>query len=244
MAAQKITSEILDSLKIMDSFPSAEDDDLIRLSCPPAYTAFPNPFFEDFLAGLDKNLKLCQEFSIIKPFAVNVAEGKNDAIYTAHSYHTKIPYKAVMKYILHYTNPGELVLDGFCGSGMTGVAAAMCGNPDPVFKEQVEKEMGVVSWGKRYAVLCDLSPSAAFIAHNYNSPMDASEFIGAAEKLLAEAESAYGWVYKTKHTIGGKVQLDAMGNPVQGRIITPYGLMCSSAAIAGKKFYFGNPLLM
>lgn len=35
-----------------------------------------------------------------------------------------------MNYILHYTNPGDVVLDGFCGTGMTGVAAQMCGSSD------------------------------------------------------------------------------------------------------------------
>src|SRR6266849_2366671 len=51
---------------------------------------------------------------------------KNDPIYNAHSYHTKVPHKAIMRYILHYTDPGDVVFDGFCGTGMTGVAAQLC----------------------------------------------------------------------------------------------------------------------
>jgi DNA modification methylase len=35
-----------------------------------------------------------------------------------------------MRYILHYTEPGDIVFDGFCGTGMTGVAAQMCENPE------------------------------------------------------------------------------------------------------------------
>lgn len=55
------------------------------------------------------------------------SEGKKEfAIYLAHSYHTKVPYAAIMRYILHYTQPGDIVFDGFCGTGMTGVAAQMC----------------------------------------------------------------------------------------------------------------------
>jgi hypothetical protein len=34
-----------------------------------------------------------------------VSEGKNDPIYNAHSYHTKVPHKAIMRYILHYNDP-------------------------------------------------------------------------------------------------------------------------------------------
>ena len=33
-----------------------------------------------------------------------------------------------MRYILHYTEPGDIVFDGFCGTGMTGVAAQLCGD--------------------------------------------------------------------------------------------------------------------
>ena len=63
-----------------------------------------------------------------EPFATDVSEGKNDPIYNAHSYHTKVPHKAIMRYILHYTEPGDVVFDGFCGTGMTGVATQLCGD--------------------------------------------------------------------------------------------------------------------
>ena len=108
-----------------------------------------------------------------------MSEGKNDPIYNAHSYHTKVPHKAIMRYILHYTDPGDIVFDGFCGTGMTGVAAQLCGD-----KRAVESlgyrvdEAGVVCDGQtpisrlgaRKAVLVDLSPAATFIAYNYNTP--------------------------------------------------------------------------
>lgn len=38
--------------------------------------------------------------------------------------HTKVPHKAIMRYILHYTMPGDFVLDGFAGTGMTGTRSA------------------------------------------------------------------------------------------------------------------------
>ncbi|WP_343409334.1 DNA methyltransferase [Candidatus Amarolinea dominans] len=37
-----------------------------------------------------------------------------------------------MRYILHYTEPGNVVFDGFFGTGMTGVAAQMCSRWEPV----------------------------------------------------------------------------------------------------------------
>ena len=57
-----------------------------------------------------------------EPFAADVSEGRSGLFYDAHSYHTKVPHKAIMRYILHYTEPGDIVFDGFCGTGMTGVA--------------------------------------------------------------------------------------------------------------------------
>src|SRR5437016_1297713 len=63
------------------------------------------------------------------PFIADLREGKNDPIYNAHSYHTKVPPRAIIPYLLHYTEPGDVVLDPFCGSGMTGVAALMCEDP-------------------------------------------------------------------------------------------------------------------
>src|SRR6266487_1599855 len=62
-------------------------------------------------------------------FAADIKEGKNDPIYNAHSYHTKVPPRSIIPYILHYTQSGDLVLDLFCGSGMTAVAAQMCAHP-------------------------------------------------------------------------------------------------------------------
>ena len=63
------------------------------------------------------------------PFAADIKEGKNDPIYNAHSYHTKVPPRSILPYLLHSTQPGRLVLDLFCGSGMTGVAVQMCAEP-------------------------------------------------------------------------------------------------------------------
>jgi DNA modification methylase len=70
------------------------------------------------------------------PFTADIKEGKNDPIYNAHSYHTKVPPRGIIPYILHYTEPGDLILDPFCGSGMTGVAALMCANPPADLLEQ------------------------------------------------------------------------------------------------------------
>jgi len=214
----KLTKEDIDKVRHIEGFPIANDEDIIALSNPPYYTACPNPFIEDFIKEHGKPYDEATDDYHREPFAADVSEGKNDPIYYAHSYHTKVPYKAIMRYILHYTEPGDIVFDGFCGTGMTGVAAQMCENPDPDFKYQLEKEMPGIKWGARKAILNDLSPAATFIAYNYNTPVDVAEFQREATRILEECEKECGWMYETRHVINGKLQTGIDGEPVSGRI--------------------------
>lgn len=202
----------------IDGFPSGSDADILALSDPPFYTACPNPFIDEFIQHYGKPYDSSVRYSK-EPFAADVSEGKNDPIYTAHSYHTKVPHKAIMRYILHYTKPGDIVLDGFCGTGMTGIAAQLCGDSEAVqsLGYKVDKNGAILSadrvdgkevWttfsklGARHAVLNDLSPAASFIAFNYNTPLDSSAFENIANRILDEIETEYGWMFQTTHTDG------------------------------------------
>jgi len=190
----------------IEGFPKGSDEDILNLSDPPYYTACPNPFIDDFIKHYGNPYDPEEKYSR-EPFAADVSEGKNDPIYNAHSYHTKVPHKAIMRYILHYTEPGDVVFDGFCGTGMTGVAAQMCGNKEAVeaLGNEVKKDGAILDesgkpfskLGARYAVLNDLSPSATFIAYNYNTPVDAKAFESEAKKILKEVEEECGWMYYT-----------------------------------------------
>ena len=137
-----------------------------------------------------------------EPFAADVSEGKNDPIYNAHSYHTKVPYKAIMRYILHYTKPGDVVFDGFCGTGMTGVAAQMCGADNQTLEFELIGKTDSDNWGKRFAVLSDLSPAATFIASVYNSPVNVETFAADFDKIFAEVKAEFDWMYQTKDPDG------------------------------------------
>ncbi len=187
----------------IDGFPIGTVEDILALSDPPYYTACPNPFIADFIKQYGKPFDPSQPYSR-KPFAVDVSEGKTDPIYKAHSYHTKVPHLAIVPSILHYTEPGDVVLDGFCGSGMTGVAAQWCGSASESYRRQIEAEFekqGIdkPKWGARRAVLNDLSPAATFIAANYNLPFDVREFARAGKHILDEVERELGWMYRTVH---------------------------------------------
>jgi len=206
-------------------FPIATDEAILSLSDPPSYTACPNPFLPEMLASWQEERATIREALGLPtddaqyhrdPFAADVSEGKNDPIYNAHSYHTKVPHKAIMRYILHYTDPGDVVLDGFCGTGMTGVAAQLCGDKKAVeslgyrvdeqgriYDPQSQESQSPFSYlGARKAVLIDLSPAATFIAYNYNASIDPNVFAQEAERILAEVETECGWMYETRHTDG------------------------------------------
>ncbi|HOQ42999.1 MAG TPA: DNA methyltransferase [Smithellaceae bacterium] len=79
---------------------------------------------------------------------------KATAIYNMHTYWSKKPHDAIRQYIRHYTKPGDLVLDLFCGSGGTAMAAIMEG---------------------RKAIGIDISPAATFISAGYCTPIDVDQ---------------------------------------------------------------------
>ncbi|OPX79394.1 MAG: DNA methylase [Methanosaeta sp. PtaB.Bin039] len=184
----------------IEGFPIGSDEDILALSDPPYYTACPNPFIADFIKYYGKTYDPTKPYSR-EPFAADVSEGKNDPIYNAHSYHTKVPHKAIMRYILHYTEPGDLVFDGFCGTGMTGVAAALCRESR---KDQMTFARRTLE-GQRWAILADLSPVATFIASNLLRPVDRTEFQKAFKAVCAVVEKEFGYLYSTHHS-GWKVR--------------------------------------
>ncbi|MFD1616564.1 DNA methyltransferase [Gelatiniphilus marinus] len=176
----------LPKLKQIEGFPIGADDDIINLSNPPFYTACPNPYIKEFI---EKNGTAYNEESDDyhkKPYVGDVSAGKNHPIYNAHSYHTKVPHEAIMEYINHYTSEGDIVFDGFSGSGMTGVAAQLL---------------------NRNVILNDLSPYATFISNNYNHPADPFKFESTVKKILLKVKEEYGWMYETYDSNGNKGEI-------------------------------------
>lgn len=191
----------LPELKQIEGFPIGEDDDIINLSDPPYYTACPNPWLNDFIeewekekVELEKGGKRKANFEVKTPYAADVSEGKNNPIYMAHAYHTKVPHPAIMRYILHYTQPGDIVFDGFCGTGMTGVAAQLCGSENDV--KTLKEENAQI--GVRHSICSDLSPIASLIAATYNLKFDTKTFERKALRILEQVEKELGWMYETK----------------------------------------------
>ena len=198
------TKDLLQRWKDEVGFPEGEIEDILNLSDPPLHTACPNPFLDEFVATYGKPYDPDESYRRT-PFAVDVKEGKTHGIYRAHGYHTKVPHLAIIPSLLHYTEPGDLVLDGFSGSGMTGIAAQWCESAPKSYRQSLEatwaeQGLGKPEWGTRPPILNDLSPLAGFIAANYTLPVDVDEFAEAGRTLLDEVDAELGWMYETLHT--------------------------------------------
>ena len=201
MERRKLTKEDIDKVRDVEGFPLGTDEDIIALSDAPYYTACPNPFLGEFIEKYGTPYDEATDTYHCEPYTEDLSEDKHGLIYNIHGYHTKVPPKAIEKLICHYTKPGDLVLDSFCGSGMTGVAAQLCAGHD----------------GARMAIVSDISPCAAFIASNYNHP-NGDDDIHRMQTILDSVNAAYGSFYQTVHVQDGKTCLDIYGEPIMGII--------------------------
>lgn len=102
---------------------------------------------------------------------------KATAIYNMHIYWSKKPHDAIRQYIEHYTQPGDLVLDPFCGSGGTALAALMTG---------------------RKAIAIDRSPAATFITKNHCTPVEVMAIQRAFEEVKQKVKPVIDWLYETR----------------------------------------------
>ena len=232
----------LPELRKIEGFPIGEDDDIINLSDPPYYTACPNPWLNDFIAEWEQQKSQLEAegkrklyFEVKEPYASDVSEGKTNPVYTAHTYHTKVPHPAIMRYILHYTQPGDIVLDGFAGTGMTGVAAQACGDCNTVYSQKIADEWKLMynkipQWGVRHAICGDLSPYAADMSYCYNSPLNVTFFKREMERIVKELNEECAWMYKTT---------DDSGKPV-GKINCVVWSDVFTCHNCGKEYVFWN----
>jgi DNA modification methylase/DNA-binding XRE family transcriptional regulator/DNA-directed RNA polymerase subunit RPC12/RpoP len=114
---------------------------------------------------------------------MRVPGGRNSTFYLAHSYHTKVPPESITPFLEYYTKAGDVVLDPFCGSGMTGVAAALSG---------------------RRAILNDLSPAAVHLSWNHTRTCDPVELEHAFQELEKRVRERFDDLYATQHRDGSK----------------------------------------
>lgn len=82
-----------------------------------------------------------------------------------HGYFTRQAWNVVAEYIKHFSQPGDLVLDPFGGSGITAIEAMM---------------------NKRRSINIDLNPMAIFMVKALIAPIDQAELTQAFAQVKAE----------------------------------------------------------
>lgn len=148
--------------------------------CAQTYSPSANPALTSFITNHASAAGRSQDL----PLAEDLVAGKNTYVYDAHTYHTKVPPEAIAHLIEHYTDEGDLVLDPFCGSGMTGVAALRTG---------------------RIPILIDLSPAATFIALNFLTPIQPKLYRDAFMQVLNAVSAEEMTLYRTRCRRCGKL---------------------------------------
>lgn len=98
-------------------------------------------------------------------------------IYGMHKYWSKKPFNIIREFILKYTNENEIVLDPFCGSGIS-IAEALLNN---------RKVIGV-----------DINPSAIFITENLIKKVSAKEFEEEYKRIEYDIKNSINNYYKVK----------------------------------------------
>jgi hypothetical protein len=110
----------------------------------------------------------------IKPIVAPVLAEAHTPVYKMHRYFARRPHNVFEYLIKHYSNPGEIVLDPFCGGGVTVVESLRA---------------------RRKVIGVDLNPMATFIARTEALPVDVSKlrdaFDAVEEAVRAEIESLY-----------------------------------------------------
>ncbi len=166
----------LEELKKIEGFPIGTDEDILALSQPPYYTACPNPYIKDFIEEYGQPYNVEKDDYHRVSYEGDIAVGKNSSIYNSHAYHTKVPPEAITNLINHFTSDNDIVLDGYSGSGMTGVASTL---------------------NKRNVILSDLSPIATQISYNYNTKVDKLQIRNDFNKIILELKEEFGYFFES-----------------------------------------------
>ncbi len=112
----------------------------------------------------------------VPTFDKAITTSKDNAVYGIHGYWSKKPYDAIRQYIRHFTEPYDLVLDPFCGSGTTAIASgAEC----------------------RHCIAIDLSGAATFITKHVSYPTSQERVIELLRLLRSKIDHDIQPLYTT-----------------------------------------------
>jgi len=83
----------------------------------------PNPYLAEWMAEHATPYDAATDDYRCEAFTDVLRPSRRSPVYDMHIYTTRKPHDAVRSYVEHYTEPGDLVLDPFCGAGGTALMA-------------------------------------------------------------------------------------------------------------------------
>ncbi|PJA26907.1 MAG: hypothetical protein CO189_08575 [candidate division Zixibacteria bacterium CG_4_9_14_3_um_filter_46_8] len=119
----------------------------------------------------------------LRPIIAPVLAKAHTPIYKMHRYYARRPHNVFSKMIEHYSNPGDIILDPFCGGGVTVVEALKL---------------------RRRVVGIDLNPLATWITQVEASPIDIDAVEKAFQKWFDWSKQNIETLFRAKCTKCGK----------------------------------------
>jgi len=116
----------------------------------------------------------------ISPFNSKINSKGHTAQYRMHKYYARRPYNVFRSLVEHYTKPNDIVLDVFCGGGVT-IFESLAVN---------RKVIGV-----------DLNPLATFITEMQVKKVNTTELKNFLYSFIMEAKEEYGFFYENNEGV-------------------------------------------
>jgi len=91
------------------------------------YSSGPNPNLRRFVEEHATPCSPVTDAYKVKDFSAELKGNRHSSVYNFLGYSSKKPYEPIGKYIHHFTDVGDLILDPFCGSGGVGFVAGKLG---------------------------------------------------------------------------------------------------------------------
>ena len=118
----------------LEGFPQGTDEAILALSDPPYYTACPNPFIGDFIRQYGRPYKRQRKRIAKSPSLLTLAREKTTQ--------STMPIAIIPKFRIRLScgtssitrSRAILCLTVFAGTGMTGVAAQLCGDKKAILE--------------------------------------------------------------------------------------------------------------
>jgi adenine-specific DNA methylase len=149
------------------------------------------------------------------PFNRLVEARSHTPVYTMHKYFARRPWNVFNELIAHYSSPNEIILDPFCGGGVTVVESLKLG---------------------RRAVGVDINPLAVYVTRMQIRPIHLDSFRDAFNEVSRATRQEIGALYATRcQNCGARAVADWVEWEEQAQRILRIKYDCDSCGATGEK---------